>query len=507
MTTLEQIASVRSFVLANVYRDSVELMRVAAELEALAGIQRAALVMATAANRDVLLAANLLQGDALDAGPNDLVIAVAGNEAAVEVAHAQARALLAGRAMKHAATGAQKPAPRTLAEAVEDLPTADLVMISTPGTYATAEAIKALKRGLDVFLFTDNVSVDDEIELKALARRKGRLLMGPDCGTAMLGGIPLGFANSVAQGSIGLIGASGTGLQQVMCLIDRWGEGISQAIGVGGRDLDDRVGGTMMLAALERLATDPDTRVIVLISKPPAQAVAQRVLDAARACGKPVVVNFLGLGLRTVPEGGGLVYAATLEAAAYSAVALARGQPIGQPPALGGALILAASAQSRLVSQDRRRIVGLFSGGTLCKEASYVLHEALPGGDFDLIDLGDDEFTVGRPHPMIDARLRSERILEVGADPRAGVLLLDVVLGYGSHPDPAGALVAAIAAARKCASDDGRYLAVVAAVCGTRTDPQGLAGQEAKLADVGVVLAPSNAQAARLATLIVGAAR
>ena len=180
MTTLEQIASVRSFVLPNVYRDSVELMRVAAELEALAGIQRAALVMATAANRDVLLAANLLQGDAVDAGPNDLVIAVAGNEAAVEVAHAHARALLAGRAMKHAATAAQKPAPRTLAEAVEDLPTADLVMISTPGTYATAEAIKALKRGLDVFLFSDNVSVDDEIEQKALARRKGRRGDGRD---------------------------------------------------------------------------------------------------------------------------------------------------------------------------------------------------------------------------------------------------------------------------------------------------------------------------------------
>jgi FdrA protein len=507
MTTLEQIAFVRSLVLPNVYRDSVELMRVAAELEALPGIQRAALVMATTANRDVLFAAHLLDGDALDAGPNDLVIAVAGDPEAVEAAHAQAHLLLAGRAVKRSATDAQRPAPRTLAEAVEDVPTANLVMISTPGTYATAEAIKALKRGLDVFLFSDNVSVADEIELKALTRGKGRLLMGPDCGTAVLDGIPLGFANSVAAGAIGLVGASGTGLQQVMCLIDRWGEGVSQAIGVGGRDLDERVGGSMMLAALERLALDTETRVIVLISKPPAPAVAQRVLEAARCCGKPVVVNFLGLASPQTSDARGLVYASTLEAAAFQAVALARGEPVTAPPALDPDLIVAASTHARLVGPDRRRIIGLFSGGTLCKEASYVLHEVLPGGDFALIDLGDDEFTVGRPHPMIDARLRCEHILDAAADPRAGVLLLDVVLGYGSHPDPAGALVAAIVAARQRASKDRRYLAVVASVCGTRTDPQDLAAQEAKLADVGVLLAPSNTQAAHLAALIVGAAQ
>jgi FdrA protein len=506
MTTLEQATTtVTTAVVRNAYRDSVELMRVAAELEARPGVKRAALVMATSANREVLLGADLLIGDALDAGPNDLVIAVAGELIAVDDALAHAQALLSGRTTTPRTTSGVERQPRTLAEALKDLPQATLALISTPGAYATAEAMKALKRGLDVFLFSDNVSVEDEIELKALARRKGRLLMGPDCGTAILDGIPLGFANAVQVGCIGLAGASGTGLQQVTCLLDRWGVGVSQAIGVGGRDLDERVGGTMMLAALERLALDPATTVIVLISKPPAARVAANVRHAAQAAGKPVVVCFLGAAVS--PADDGLVYVDTLEEAAYRAVGLARGDPTGRPPSLSGESIAAASGEAARLRPEQCRIVGLYSGGTLCKEALHVLHHAVPDGDYRLIDLGDDEFTVGRPHPMIDARLRSERIVEVGADSRAGVLLLDVVLGYGSHPDPAGALTTAIAAARQGAVDDGRYLAVVASVCGTSADPQGLADQEAKLKDVGVVLASSNAQAARLAALIIGVAR
>lgn len=506
VTTLEQAAStVRSFVLPNTYRDSVELMRVAAELEDLPGIQRAALVIATSANRDVLLAAGLLVGDALTAGPNDLVVAIAGEVDDVDAAQAHARSLLSGRATQHSRVDQKREPPHTLAEALEEMPDANLALISTPGTFATAEALKALKRGLDVFLFSDNVSVEDEIELKALARRKGLLLMGPDCGTAILGGVPLGFANAVEQGSIGLIGASGTGLQEVACLIDRSGEGISDAIGVGGRDLDERIGGTMMLAALERMAADDRTRVIVLVSKPAAPAVATRVLLLARECGKPVVVNFLGAA--AAPNTDNLVFADTLDAAAAAAVALARGQPLpAGPAALSGELVLAAGVHASHLGAGNRRIVGLFSGGTLCKEASHVLHDLLPLAELRLVDLGDDEFTVGRPHPMIDARLRSERIVEVGADSDVGVLLLDVVLGFSSHPDPAGGLLEAIATARQAASRDGRYLAVVASVCGTPHDPQNLADQEAKLRAVGVVLAPSNAQAARVAALIAGAA-
>jgi FdrA protein len=303
-------------------------------------------------------------------------------------------------------------------------------------------------------------------------------------------------------------------------LIDRCGEGVSQAIGVGGRDLDERVGGTMMLAALERLAADDQTQVIVLVSKPPAAAVAARVLSAARRCGKPVVVNFLGTPAQpepvnpvagaptAAPTDNNLVFADTLEAAAYSAVALLRGEPEpSAPPLLSGELVLEASLRTGRLSAANRRILGLYSGGTLCKEASHLLAELLPNAEQELIDLGDDEFTIGRPHPMIDARLRSERILEAGADPSVGVLLLDVVLGYGSHPDPAGALVGSIASASQEALRSGRFLAVVASVCGTQADPQNLAEQEAKLRGVGVLVAPSNAQAARTAVLIVAGSR
>jgi succinyl-CoA synthetase alpha subunit len=486
--------AVQVLVVPNTYRDSVELMRVAAEVERQAGVERAAVVMATPANLAVLAAAGLLDDAVRSAGPNDLVIAVAGPPEALDVA----RSLLSGQPATQA-EASERPAPRTLAEALADAPNAGLALISTPGPYATAEALKALKRGLHVFLFSDNVSVEDEIELKALARRKGLLLMGPDCGTAILDGVPLGFANAVRRGAVGLAGASGTGLQQVTCLVDRLGSGVSQAIGLGGRDLDDRVGGSMMLAAIERLASDEQTRVIVLLSKPPGAAVAERVLAAARQAGKPVVANFLGQA-HEVRREDGMVLVPTLEDAAAWAVALLSGNE-PQTNAQVDVAADVAEAATRL-APGQRRIVGLYSGGTLCKEARHLL-----GAEHVLLDLGDDEFTVGRPHPMIDCRLRNERIVAAAEDPSTAVILLDLVLGYGAHPDPAGETAPAIEEARRRAAASGRHLMVVASVCGTAADPQGLAGQEARLRAAGVLLAPTNAAAARLAWQVVGGVR
>ena len=455
------MAEVYSRVFANSYRDSVELMQIAAELEALVGIERAGLVMATPANQEVLVAAGLLSQAAAKAGPNDLVVAVAADSAAVaEQALEMAAARVSGSGSAGSGPTTRTDA-RTIAEAQTELGSANLALISTPGTYATAEAMKALKRGLNVFLFSDNVPIEDEIELKSMARRKGLLVMGPDCGTAILDGIPLGFANVIRRGSIGLVAASGTGLQQVSCLIDRFGAGVSQAIGVGGRDLDERVGGTMMLAGLERLAADPGTAIIVLISKPPAASVAARVLDATRQVGKPVVINFLG-GDPAAIEAVGAIPAGTFEAAAAISTAIALGQPI---PRDVGAIIErsrrdgddsdgdddAWPAAARKAATDLRlgqwRIRGLYSGGSLAGETKLILRAAL-GADqanrHEILDLGDDEYTVGRPHPMIDPRLRNEHLRAAGADPSTAVVLLDVVLGYGAHADPAGELVGAI---------------------------------------------------------------
>jgi hypothetical protein len=338
------------------------------------------------------------------------------------------------------------------------------------------------------------------------------MLMGPDCGTAIVGGVPLGFANAVRRGPIGVIGASGTGLQQVTSLIDQAGLGVSHAFGTGGRDLKAEVGGATMLHALDELAADDATRVIVLVSKPPARAVADKVLARARKTGKPVIACFLGADPKQV-EGEGVRAAPTLEDAAAMAVAAAQGK--SHAP---GAQRLPEVDAARL-APAQKFVRGLYSGGTFCYEATLLLAQTLEGvhsntpvgGALELedvwksrghtlVDLGDDEFTRGRPHPMIDHRLRNERMVREAADPGVAVILLDVVLGYGAHADPAAEMLPAIRAARAAAS--GRELLFVGFVCGTERDPQGLARQVAALREAGMVLAASNAQAVRTAAAI-----
>ena len=394
------------------------------------------------------------------------------------------------------------------------MPAANLALISTPGDYAAAEAMKALHLGLNVMLFSNNVALEDEIALKRYAGAHGLMVMGPDCGTAILGGIPLGFANVVRRGDIGLVSASGTGLQQVTCLIDQLGHGVSQAIGTGGRDLRTEVGGLTMHQGLDALAGHAGTRVIVLISKPPAPEVAVHVLESARKAGKPVVVNFLGADPKVLAASN-LHAAKTLEDAAVTAVALAAGR---QPDDVGFA---ALSVDVPRPGPAQRYVRGLYSGGTFCSEAALLLSEhvapvysntpiggAEPLADVwhsrahTLIDLGDDVFTRGRPHPMIDHRLRNERIAIEARDPQTAVLLLDVVLGYGSHPDPAAAMAPAVAAAIAQAAEAGRRLAVIGFVCGTEADPQDLKRQQATLTEAGMILTTTNAQAVRLAARI-----
>jgi FdrA protein len=500
-------------VFRNLYRDSVSLMQLSAKLGALAGVRQASAIMATAGNLDLLREAGLAPAE-VEAGPNDLLVALEGEEEALEGALAAAEAELTRAPAAAQDGGPRRLPPRSLEMALGEQPTANLALISTPGDYAAAEALKALRLGLNVMLFSDNVALEAEIALKRYARAHDLLVMGPDCGTAIIGGVPLGFANVVRRGDIGAIAASGTGLQQVTCLIDRWGKGISQAIGTGGHDLHERVGGITMLQGLDALAADPATRVIVLISKPPHPDVAKRVLDAADRTGKPIVANFLGADPETVRRPN-VHPVRTLEDAARLAVALVDGDAAATRQQVERA------PEVPPLAPEQKYVRGLYSGGTFCYEALLLLTEAFGtiGSNTPLepeamladpwrserhtvIDLGDDAFTRGRPHPMIDQTLRRERILQEAADPEVAVILFDVVLGYGAHPDPASELAATLGEARSRAAAAGRGLALVGSVCGTAGDPQDLPQQEALLRDAGVLLAESNAQAARLAERI-----
>ena len=492
--------------LPNLYRDSVSLMQLSAALGKLPGVEQASAVMATPGNLEFLRQAGLVDGDVAPR-PNDLLVAVRGRSTAqLEAALATALATLNDQSVK-AVQGAVAEAPlRSLQMAMARAPQANLALISVPGDYAAAEAMKALRLGLHVMLFSDNVALADEVALKRYAAGRDLLVMGPDCGTAIIDGVPLGFANAVRRGPVGVVGASGTGTQQVTSLVHRRGGGISHAIGTGGHDLHKDVGGITMLHGLQLLSQDRDTKAIVLISKPPSPAIARGVIGAARKAGKPVVINFIGS--TEDPSGGNLYVSRTLDDAASAAVALAKGRKPGR------AASTAVKVPKIKFKKGQRYIRGLFSGGTFCYEASALLGDVWSNAPVDpkraiedpwksrehtLIDLGDDVFTRGRPHPMIDLRLRNERMLEEAADPQVAVILLDVVLGYGSHPDPAAEIVPVLKKIKKKSGSP----VIVASVCGTDEDPQGLERQEGALSEAGVLLTESNASAARLAGAIV----
>ncbi|WP_205629080.1 hypothetical protein, partial [Jiangella muralis] len=358
-----------------------------------------------------------------------------------------------------------------------------IAFVSTPGPYAFADAMDALQHGLHVVVFSDNVPVEQEVLLKRAARELGLLVMGPDCGTAVVGGVGFGFANVVRPGPVGIVAASGTGAQQLLSLLDGAGVGISHCLGVGGRDLSAEVGGASTLAALDLLAGDDATEVVVVVSKPPAAEVADAVRERAEKLGKPVVLALLGPGR---PD---------LTAVAETVVTTAGAQWL--PPRSWPSTATATGPHIR----------GLYAGGTLCEEARLLADAALAPGGHTFVDFGDDTFTLGRPHPMIDNSLRIERLLAEARDPSCGVVLLDVVLGHGAHPDPAAELAPAIVRARNLAGGRGRDLAVVVALVGTADDPQGLEEQARTLRDAGASVHLSNAAAARAAiTLVSGGA-
>jgi succinyl-CoA synthetase alpha subunit len=492
------------------YYDSVLLMRLSQALRRRAGVVQAEVVMGTPHNRELLVAAGFAGAALATAGPNDLVIAVRGRDITDADVEAELNALVA--AGRTSAT--EETRPTTLAAALRDHPELNLVLISVPGAHAAREARHALARGKHVMIFSDNVPLEDEIALKRDAAARRLLMMGPDCGTAIINGKPLGFANAVRRGPIGVVGASGTGIQEITSCVHRLGGGVSQAIGTGGRDLSEAVGGTMTLFGIEALAADRRTKVIVVVSKPPSPTVAEKVVHALAAGGKPAVVHFVGAEPRSERERGRIVFADSLAGTARAACRLAGGGRVRTPTSNAALAKRLAGTLPR-----RAKLRALFCGGTtghealtllsragvrvrsnLQKKASLWIEGTTPVRGHVLLDLGDDVFTRGRPHSMIEPVLRNERLALEIADPAVGVLLFDLVLGYGAHPDPAGVLAEGLEHAR--ALHRQRRLVVIASVTGTDGDPQGLTAQTRTLASAGVIVMPDNAQASQLAAAV-----
>jgi succinyl-CoA synthetase alpha subunit len=493
------------------YYDSVTLMNVGKQIVAMDGVVDAAIVMGTRENKAILAASNLLTPEFEKASDTDMLIGInlSADEQADDIFAAVDEAL--ANARKKGDEGAEFT-PMSLDGALDILPDANLAMISVAGRYAGELAMGAIEKGLHVMLFSDNVPLETEIALKKAAQQKGLLVMGPDCGTAIINGVPLAFANVVEKGNIGVVAASGTGLQEVSCIIANQGCGISQAIGTGGRDVKEDVGGIMFIEALKALAADDSTDVILLVSKPPHPTVLSAIREVTDGIDKPVVSIFLGA------EPDNDLSARTLEEAALKAVALAEDREVSTvAPYLAerqADILRLAEREAAKRRPGQRFIRGLFSGGTFCSEAqilfagslaevfsnaptanSQPLADIMTSTGHTVIDMGEDEFTVGRPHPMIDFSLRNKRITDEANDPETAVILLDVVLGYGSNMDPASELESVVKAA--C-----NKVCVVCSVTGTDRDPQNLQHVQQVLSDAGAIIMPSNAAACELAGAI-----
>ncbi|WP_427889479.1 acyl-CoA synthetase FdrA [Kribbella sp. GL6] len=497
----------------NTYYDSVSLMSVSTRANQLDGVHQAFVAMATEMNKEVLRNLGLLTAELDAAGGGDLMIVLDTADGVDDDATLVAVDELF--TAKKRASG-QTESYRTIDAAARNRPGANLAVIAVAGTFAAREARKALENDLHAMVFSDNVSIEDEVALKTLAHDKGLLMMGPDCGTAIIDNVALCFGNAVRPGTIGIVAASGTGSQEVSVRVHALGGGVSQLIGTGGRDLSEQVGGVMMIDGLRALAKDAGTDVIVLISKPPAPSVEQKVLAEIAGAGKPVVVCFIGGSQDAVVAAGG-TFAANTDEASRAAVRLAGIDVPDETPEPVDVEAIRAK-----LTPEQRYIRGLFCGGTLCDEAMYAALEVFPDVYSNIqkdperkldassrsvahtfLDFGDDDFTNGRPHPMIDPTLRIARLLEEAKDPEVGVIVMDFILGFGSHEDPVGVLLPAIAEAKELAAADGRHLEIVGYVLGTDRDRPELGAQLENLRSAGVTVAASSASTGRLARAIV----
>lgn len=502
----------------NAYFDSVTLMLFSSKLGGIEGVSEAAVMMGTDHNIELMKSSGILSEElASKVTANDLVIGIkAVSQEVIDLAIKTLEEQFENKTKSSEGSGAVRV--KTVDAAVKKMEGLNFAIISVPGRFAAAETMKCLKNNMNVLLFSDNITIEEENELKDFAIKNELLMMGTDCGTAIINGVALGFANVVRRGNIGLVAASGTGLQELTVVIDKLGGGISQAIGTGGRDVKKEIGGKMMLFALDALINDPETQVIGIVSKPPAQEVMVKILDKVKGISKPVVACFLG-GDPSLVEGTHTIATETIEEAAKQLVTLSKGELTVNLNSFTDHQLDELVADEVAKLQGQKYLRGLYTGGTLAYEAMLILNKKIGNvysniainkelslkdvevsQDNTILDMGEDYFTDGMPHPMIEPKLRSERIKKEASDPQTAVILLDCVLGYGSHEDPAGAVVKAVEQAK--ALQGNRHVTYIASVCGTEKDPQVLSNQVEKLLNVGIIVLPTNAQASQLAARI-----
>lgn len=495
----------------NQYYDSVFLMGISKRISDVPGVGQNAVLMGSETNKGLLADIGIRDVQIDSAQPNDLIVAVI-----ADTPHLVNEVL--GKLDEYLQGGVQVATasnPHSFEEGLAQKPNANLAVISVPGEYAAREARKALEAGLNVFLFSDNVSMEDELALKQFAAGKNLLVMGPDCGTSLIGGVGIGFANVVRKGSIGAIGAAGTGLQEFTSQIHNAGCGISHAIGTGGHDLSDSIGGLTTFAALDALEADPATKVIVVVSKPPGAKTLARLTERFKTCTKPVVGCFLGARADLQKANTNFQRASTIDDAVRFAIKLAGGETDSNKTDFTPEELEWMTREKSAWSSEQKYVRGIFAGGTFCYQAQQIFHDAgiivhsnapldaknkLRDSDqsveHTLVDMGSDEYTLGKPHPMIDGTLRKQRILTESRDPQTAILLLDFILGYNASMDPVGELLDAILEAKQTVKKRGGNLTVVASVCGTEGDPQDLNLQIKLLKEAGAIVFHSNAKAA-----------
>ena len=471
------------------YIDSVLLMQISREIEKMQGVSKASCMVATAENISFLEMAGFHPPSGVSG--NSVIIAVeAESSKKCEDAINNAINLIDTGMVQHKTSYTLDDLPDLIS--TDDFP---VVFISTPGEYAYDVADKSLDSGANIHIFSSNVPIEQELRLKTKGASKGLFVMGPDCGTSIIHGKGLGFSNALeATGDIGIIGSSGTGIQELSVLMDRNGLGVSYAIGVGSNDLKESINGIMSKQALNFLKER--CSAIAVVCKKPDPSVERALLESMGNI--PSV--FISLGSDKQYSSGNTYVTGNIDdAVSHLMSKIGKGRKIQQE----------AFPKMKEPGKDRKLLRGFFVGGSLCYQAQAILHgkgihvfSNAPADeqyrvekDFDnlnvCIDTGAEEYVAGKPHPMIDPVSRNSFLVRESSRNDVRVILFDIILGYGSAEDPVAGLDK---------MKNGPVL--VASICGTEKDSQGYQSIRKRLEDKGVVVFRSAARAAEYAASI-----